>query len=49
MRQFARDVPTMIRINGEAPSGDSDEDKIRNAYFAIVRVGRCIVVLVAAM
>jgi hypothetical protein len=35
-KQFARDVPNMIRVNGETPVGDTDEDMIRSAWTHIL-------------
>jgi len=31
-RQFARDVPSLLRINGKPPQGATDNDKVINAY-----------------
>jgi len=31
-RQFARDVPSLLRINGKLPQGATDNDKVVNAY-----------------
>jgi hypothetical protein len=35
-KQFARDVPNMIKINGESPSGNTEEDMIRLAWTHIL-------------
>eukprot|EP00277_Geminigera_cryophila_P018740 CAMPEP_0179434028 /NCGR_PEP_ID=MMETSP0799-20121207/18344_1 /TAXON_ID=46947 /ORGANISM="Geminigera cryophila, Strain CCMP2564" /LENGTH=181 /DNA_ID=CAMNT_0021212401 /DNA_START=54 /DNA_END=599 /DNA_ORIENTATION=- len=35
-RQFVRDVPTLLKLNGTPPPGESPEDKVRYVYDAIV-------------
>jgi hypothetical protein len=36
-RQFVRDVPSLLRLNGAPPPGESPEDKVRYVYDAIVK------------
>mmetsp|Transcript_10838 Transcript_10838/g.17021 ORF Transcript_10838/g.17021 Transcript_10838/m.17021 type:complete len:144 (-) Transcript_10838:101-532(-) len=36
-KQFARDVPSLLQLNGVPCPGENDEDKIRFAYEAIVK------------
>eukprot|EP01087_Luapelamoeba_hula_P011988 TRINITY_DN3335_c0_g1_i1.p1 TRINITY_DN3335_c0_g1~~TRINITY_DN3335_c0_g1_i1.p1 ORF type:complete len:866 (-),score=135.46 TRINITY_DN3335_c0_g1_i1:127-2724(-) len=36
-RQFARDVPSLIRINGKPPSGRTDNEKSVNAYSTLMK------------
>jgi len=35
-KQFARDVPNMIKVNGETPSGDTEDEMIRSAWMHIM-------------
>ena len=35
-KQFARDVPNMIKVNGETPVGDTEEAMIRSAWTQIM-------------
>ena len=36
-RQFVRDVPCLLRLNGAPPPGESPEDKVRYVYDAVVK------------
>ena len=35
-KQFARDVPNMIKVNGETPPGSTDDEMIRSAWTQIM-------------
>lgn len=34
-RQFSRDIPSYVMINGKYSKGDSDKEKIKSAYFSL--------------
>uniref|UniRef100_A0A7S1HG52 Uncharacterized protein n=1 Tax=Hemiselmis andersenii TaxID=464988 RepID=A0A7S1HG52_HEMAN len=36
-KQFARDAPSILRINGQEPAGEGEEEQVRAAYHALVQ------------